>query len=99
MLSAAQPGIGNALVNDGTKVGPNKTLLYSVGVDTAKEDLFTSFRVNEPGPSYSYFSSTLSGEYFLQLTSEKLVKTTKDYVTTMQWVKTREHNEALDCFM
>ena len=27
------------------------------------------------------------------------MKTTKDYVTTMQWVKTRERNEALDCFV
>jgi phage terminase large subunit GpA-like protein len=68
-------------------------------MDTAKEDLFTSFRVKESGPSYSHFSSTLSGDYFLQLISEKLVKTTKDYVTTMQWVKTRERNEALDCFV
>ena len=92
-------GIGRALVNDGSKVGPHKTLLYTVGVDTAKEDLFTSFRVNEPGPSYCHFSASLSGEYFLQVTSEKLVKTTKDFITSMRWVPTRERNEALDCFV
>jgi phage terminase large subunit GpA-like protein len=92
-------GINRALVNDGNRVGPFKTLLYSVGVDTAKEDLFTSFRVDKPGTSYCHFSSTLSGEYFLQVTSEKLVKTTRDFVTTMVWVKTRERNEALDCFV
>lgn len=97
--SIGRAGIGKALVNDGNKVGPHKTLLYSVGVDTAKEDLFTSFRVAEPGPSYCHFSSTLSGDYFLQVTAEKLVKTTRDFVTAMQWVKTRERNEALDCFV
>jgi phage terminase large subunit GpA-like protein len=97
--SIGRAGIGKALVKDGTKFGAHKTLLHSVGVDAAKEDLFTSFRVYEPGPSYCHFSSALSGEYFLQLTSEKLVKTTKDYVTTTQWVKTRERNEALDCFV
>ena len=60
LASIGRAGIGKTLVNDGTKVGPNKTLLYSVGVDTAKGDLFTSFRVNEQGPSYCHFSATLS---------------------------------------
>lgn len=92
-------GVGRALVNQGTPTGPYKIRLFAVGVDTAKEDLFTSFRVEEKGPSYCHFSSTLTGDYFLQVTSEKLVKTTKDFHTTMQWVKTRERNEALDCFV
>jgi len=92
-------GVGRSLVNQGTPTGPYKIRLFTVGVDTAKEDLFTSFRVEKEGPGYCHFSSKLLGEYFLQVTSEKLVKTTKDFQTTMQWVKTRERNEALDCFV
>lgn len=93
-------GIGKPLLSSGTRVGPYKTLLYTVGVDTAKEDVFTSLRIqndNQSGPGYSHFSHTLDAEYFRQLTAEKLVKTTKDFTTTMQWVKTSERNEALDC--
>lgn len=90
-------GIGRPLLSSGSRVGPYKTLLYTVGVDTAKEDVYTSLRVQEPGALYTHFSDSLTSEHFVQLTSEKLVKTTKDFITTMQWVKTSARNEALDC--
>lgn len=93
-------GIGRPLLSSGSRVGPYKTLLYTVGVDTAKEDIFTSLRVqseSQGGPGCTHFSHTMDAEYFRQLTAEKLVKTTKEFVTTMQWVKTSERNEALDC--
>jgi phage terminase large subunit GpA-like protein len=94
-----RPGIGKPLASSGNRVGPFKTLLYTVGVDTAKEDIFTSFRVGEIGAGYCHFSEGLPSEYFRQVTAEKLVKTTREFVTTMQWVKTSERNEALDCFV
>jgi phage terminase large subunit GpA-like protein len=93
-------GIGKPLLSSGSRVGPYKSLVYTVGVDTAKEDVFTSLRIHndaQGGPGYSHFSDSLDSEYFRQLTAEKLVKTTKDFVTTMAWVKTGERNEALDC--
>jgi phage terminase large subunit GpA-like protein len=93
-------GIGKPLLSSGSRVGPYKSLLYTVGVDTAKEDVFTSLRIHnsaQGGPGYTHFSNTLDSEYFRQLTAEKLVKTTRDFNTTMQWVKTSERNEALDC--
>ncbi|MGA7887622.1 MAG: phage terminase large subunit family protein [Acidobacteriaceae bacterium] len=90
-------GIGKPLLSSGTKVGPYKTLLYTVGVDTAKEDIYTSLRVGGRGAGYTHVSDAMDGEYFRQLTSEKLVKTTKDFVVTMEWVKTSQRNEALDC--
>lgn len=90
-------GMGRPLLSSGSRVGPYKTLLYTVGVDTAKEDVFTSFRVTRPGASCCHFSDTLTTEYFRQVTAEKLVKTTHNFVTTMKWEKTSERNEALDC--
>jgi phage terminase large subunit GpA-like protein len=90
-------GIGRPLLSSGSRVGPYKTLLYTVGVDTAKEDLFTSLRVKNPGAGFTHFSHALDTEYFRQLTSEKLVKTTREFVTTMRWEKTSERNESLDC--
>lgn len=97
--SVGRAGIGRVLLNSGSRVGPWKTLLYTVGVDTAKEDIFTSFRVTEPGAGYCHFSNNLPADYFAQVTAEKLVKIRKDFITTMHWEKTAERNEALDCFV
>jgi phage terminase large subunit GpA-like protein len=94
-----RPGIGKVLLSTGNKVGPYKTLLYTVGVDTAKEDIFTSFRVAKVGSGYCHFAIDLPEDYFRQVTAEKLVKTVKDFVTRMEWVKTGQRNEALDCFV
>lgn len=90
-------GIGRPIVTKGSEQGPSRALLYSVGTDTAKEDIFTSFRVEKSGPGYCHFTGTLDREYFLQVTSEQLIKKTKDYVTKLEWVKKGERNEALDC--
>ena len=90
-------GIGKPLVGTGNKVGPHKTVLFTVGTDTAKEDIFTSFRVKEAGSGYCHFSDDLPPEYFRQVTAEKMVTTVKDFQTTMVWKKTSERNEALDC--
>jgi len=92
-------GIGRPLISSEHKVGPYETKLFTVGVDTAKEDIFTSFRVKESGPGYCHFSDTLMPEYFQQVTAEKLVTRKKDFHTIMEWVKVGERNEALDCFV
>jgi phage terminase large subunit GpA-like protein len=90
-------GWGKSLASSGTETGPKKIKLYTVGVDTAKEDIFTSFRGTQARPSYCHFSASLPPEFFRQLTAEKLVTKKKDFETTMEWVKTTERNEALDC--
>jgi phage terminase large subunit GpA-like protein len=92
-------GIGRPLVSSGSRVGPYKTLLFTVGVDTAKEDIFTSFRTKDSGAGYCHFSDGLEPEYFRQVTAEKLITVKKDFITTLKWVKTGERNEALDCFV
>jgi phage terminase large subunit GpA-like protein len=90
-------GVGRPLLSSGNRVGPYKTLLYTVGVDTAKEDVFTSLRVKQSGPQSTHFSDQLDSEYFRQLTAEKFVITKKSFETTGAWVKTSERNETLDC--
>lgn len=90
-------GWGRPLASSGSQVGPQKVRLYAVGTDSAKEDIFTSFRVAEAGPGYCHFSENLPAEFFRQLTAEKLVTTKREFETTLQWVKTSERNEALDC--
>ena len=90
-------GIGNSLVSRGSEQGPSRAMLYTVGVDTAKEDIYTSLNVATPGAEYTNFSANLAPEYFRQLTSEQLVKKTKDFVTKLVWVKKGKRNEALDC--
>lgn len=90
-------GIGKSLVSRGSEQGPSHAMLYTVGVDTAKEDVYTSLRLDKTGAGYTHFSGSLDTEYFRQLTSEQLVKTTKDFVTKLEWVKKGERNEALDC--
>ena len=92
-------GIGKSLVSKGTEQGPSRAMLYTVGTDTAKEDIFTSFRIGVQGAGYCHFSGTLPPEYFRQVTSEQLVKVKRDFVTKLQWVKKGERNEALDCFV
>jgi phage terminase large subunit GpA-like protein len=90
-------GIGKPLVSRGSEQGPSHTMLYTVGVDTVKEDVYTSLNIATPGAGYTHFSATLEPEYFRQITSEQLVKVKKDFVTTLQWVKKNERNETLDC--
>ncbi len=92
-------GIGRPLVNSGTRVGPFRTLLFTVGVDTAKEDIFTSFRTQQEGAGFCHFNSDLPTEYFRQVTAEKLVAHKENFVSTLRWEKTSERNEALDCFV
>lgn len=92
-------GIGKPLVSRGSEQGPSHAMLYTVGTDTAKEDIFTSFQVKEEGVAYCHFSKGLAPEYFRQVTSEQLVKVTRDYVTKLEWKKKGERNEALDCFV
>ncbi len=92
-------GIGRPIISKGSEQGPAHAMLYVVGVDTAKEDVYTSFGVKEAGPACCHFSSDLPTEYFRQVTSEQLVKVKRDYVTTLKWVKKGERNEALDCFV
>lgn len=78
------------------QIGPLKVMLYRVGIDPLKRTL-TGWLKN-PG-ELIHFSHTLDEEFFLQLTAEKMmIRKVKGY-PKVEFVKTRDRNEALDCFV
>ena len=94
------PGFGKALVNNGSRPDKNKTLLYLVGVDTAKERIYAGLKQDKPGPGFVHImlNPALGDEYLRQLTAEHLV-TRKHKGRAVLSFELREgrRNEALDC--
>jgi phage terminase large subunit GpA-like protein len=71
--------------------------LYLIGTDTAKDMIYGRLKIKEPGPGYCHFPDHYPGEYFKQLSSEKLVKKWVNGKKVREWVKIRKRNEVLDC--
>lgn len=89
-------GEGKPIVGRPSKNNIGKIPLYGIGVDTAKELLYSRLRIDEPGPGYCHFPSNRDPEYFKQLTAERqVIKYNKGFAHRV-WVKTRTRNEALD---
>jgi phage terminase large subunit GpA-like protein len=73
-------------------------LLYTVGVDAAKEVLAGRLRIQEPGPGYCHFPTGRNDEFFHQLTSEVLTTTYSRGVPVRLWRRRPgARAEALDC--
>ena len=74
-----------------------KVPLFLIGVDSAKEAVYSRLRIKEPGPGYCHFPQDRDADYFRQLTAEKI--RTK-YIRGRQireWYKRDgDRNEALD---
>lgn len=76
--------------------GGNK--VYIVGVDPAKELLYSWLRILAPGPGYCHFPVERDGEYFSQLTAERRQTKFKNGFAYVVWYKPpHKANEALDC--
>ena len=91
-------GEGKPLVNGKPSTNNNlKCKLWLIGVDTAKEIIYSNLRIKEVGAGYCHFPSRYSDEYFKQLTAEKVVKKYHKGFHRREWVKVRARNEALDC--
>ena len=75
--------------------------LYAVGVDTAKEVLYSRLQKAAPGPGYCHFPNNeppYSQQYFDQLCAEKLVRRTFLGIPKPVWeLPSGRRNEALDC--
>jgi phage terminase large subunit GpA-like protein len=89
-------GEGKPLVGKPTRNNIGKIRLFPVGVDSAKDLLFSRMRIKEIGPGYMHFPLSRSDEYFRQLTAEKLVTRYHKGFSRREWVKIRPRNEALD---
>ena len=89
-------GTGKPIVGRPSTNNIGKIRLFPVGVDTAKEILFSRLRITEPGPGYCHFPMSRTDEYFRQLTAEKQVTRYHKGFARREFVKTRPRNEALD---
>lgn len=72
--------------------------LYMVGVDQAKDVIYSRLRRDDPGPGYCHFPLSYDVQYFKQLTAEKKVTKYIRGYKKREWVKPDgRRNEALDC--
>ena len=86
---------GKPIVNRPSYVGKNKAVLYTLGVDTAKEAIFNRL-ASEPEDSTLHFCLDLDEEYFKQLTSEKRITKWVRGKKQLVWKQIGKRNEALD---
>jgi len=91
-----QAGMGKPLTTKPKPVGRTRTPMYTVGVDTAKRTIYARLRLTS-GESYIHFGVDFDDEYFQQLTAEKMVTKYRRGFPVMEFIKTRDRNEALDC--
>lgn len=90
-------GSGREILGRPSKANRYKCKLFPIGVDTAKDTVFSRMHIVEPGPGFMHLPSWCDDEYLEQLTSEKAVKRYKKGVGTVrEYVKIRERNEGLD---
>lgn len=73
---------------------------YYVGVDTAKDAVYSRLKLQTPGEHFIHFSKNLEPEYYNQITSESPKWEVKKGRPRKIWVlKSGVRNEALDCFV
>ena len=86
---------GKPIVSKPSYVGKTQTALYTVGTDTAKENIFARLNA-EDGHETLHFPMDLEEEYFKQLTAEKRITKWIRGRKTLAWKQIRPRNEALD---
>jgi phage terminase large subunit GpA-like protein len=71
--------------------------VHIVGVDAVKQTVMTRLRMTEPGPGHIAFPSDRDREWYMQLTSERLVRKYQAGRPRLEWIADRTiRNEALD---
>ena len=90
-------GEGKAIVGRPNKNNIARITLFPIGVDTAKELIYSRLRIKDYGAGYCHFPKKYSEEYFRQLTAEKVVTKYRRGFKKREWVLMRPRNEALDC--
>lgn len=96
-------GTSKPLLSRPTTGNDAGVLLYTVGVDTAKENFYGRLKIDQEGAGFCHFPrptgdrfTWADAEFFAQLTSEHLVTKFRAGVAQKVWMKRRERNEALD---
>ena len=88
----AKPLVGRPSTNNNMKCK-----LFPIGVDTAKEIVYSRLRIQEEGAGYCHFPADRDDEYFKMLTAEQVVTRFHKGFKKREWRKMRPRNEALDC--
>lgn len=72
--------------------------VFTIGVDNAKESIYSRLNIGVPGPGYCHFSFARERDYFDQLTSETRVPVYGPSGTKWIWKKKNpgDRNEGLD---
>ena len=93
-------GIGGSNRAEVGRPTNNNTLrcnVWPLGVNTLKTQILARLKIDDPKDSgYVHFPDFLDEEFFLQLTSERLVKRYKAGIPRMEFKRLRPRNEALD---
>jgi phage terminase large subunit GpA-like protein len=90
-------GEGKPLIGRPSTNNNMKCKLFPIGVDTAKEIVYSRLRIQEAGAGYCHFPIDRDDEYFRMLTAEEIVTRFHKGFRKREWRKTRARNEALDC--
>jgi len=91
-----QSQAGKPLVGKPTKTNKGRIALYPLGVDAAKDLIYSRLKIDKYGAGYCHFPMSYDKNYFQGLCSEKKVRKFVKGVARMEWKKTRTRNEPLD---
>ena len=86
---------GKPIVSKPSYVGKTQTALYTVGTDTAKENIFARLNADQDTTTL-HFPADVDEEYFKQLTAEKRITKWIRGRKSLAWKQIRPRNEALD---
>jgi phage terminase large subunit GpA-like protein len=90
-------GFGKPIFPRRASKGFNKAPLFLIGVDAAKERVYSRLRVTEPGAGYCHFPLSHPRDYFDMLTAERITTRMRNGFPERVWVKPGGvRNEALD---
>ena len=90
-------GISRAEVGRPSKNNSANCNVFPLGVDTLKTQILARLKINDDNASgYIHFPNFLDEEFFLQLSSEKLVKRYVKGIPKFEFKRLRPRNEALD---
>lgn len=96
-------GKGVSFINPPTKSNTEGAMLFSLGVDAGKSLAMSRLRIETEGAGYVHFPRQaecgFDEEFFKQLTAEIYEQKFEKGAITSKWIKIRERNEALDCFV
>ncbi len=89
-------GEGRPLIGRPSRPNKQGVRLMPIGVDTAKDTIFSRLKIAKPGPGYMHLPSSVDDEELAQLTSEKVVRVFFKGRPRREYQKVRPRNEALD---